>query len=487
MNYDNNANRIRKQLLIRIARLALQDRLLDEIDRLPAKLFPRHKSGLRCCVYKDRAITKYRLMAILGHAIENESDELKPLRQYAQEALNRDKIANPILTVLDEACSACLKARHFVTNVCRGCVARPCVINCPKDAIQIVDGQARIDSDECVDCGKCLKVCPYHAIVHVPIPCENACPVDAISKDEYGREHIDYDKCIFCGKCMTACPFGAIMERSQIIDVITKIKQGKNVIAMLAPAMAGQFPEDFRKVAAAVKKIGFTQVVEVAFGAERTAEHEAQELAHAIKSDQKFMTSSCCPAYVQAMKKHMPEIAPFVSTTPTPMHYAAEWVRQEHADAVTVFIGPCVAKREEALHDSTVDHVLTTEELGALLVAADIEIADCEPLAFARPANAEARGFAVLGGVTNAVLAQGTTDAVKATTIDGLDKKSIRLLQCYAKGKCDFNFIEVMCCEGGCVGGPCNISTTKSAGRRVTDFVRNTKEHAGDSPYNPAG
>ncbi len=109
-------------------------------------VFPRHQSGLRCCVYKDRAITKYRLMAILGHAIEDENDELTPLRHYAQEALNRDEVASPILTVLDEACSACLRARHFVTNVCRGCVARPCVINCPKDAVHIVDGQAKIDS-----------------------------------------------------------------------------------------------------------------------------------------------------------------------------------------------------------------------------------------------------------------------------------------------------------------------------------------------------
>ena len=76
-------------------------------------------------------------------------------------------------------------------------------MNCPKDAIHFKkNGQAEIDHDTCISCGKCHQNCPYHAIVYIPIPCEEVCPVKAISKDEYGVEHIDESKCIYCGKCV---------------------------------------------------------------------------------------------------------------------------------------------------------------------------------------------------------------------------------------------------------------------------------------------
>jgi len=473
MNCDNNANRIRRKLLIEVARLQLKDRLEDNIDRLPLALFPRQGTDIRCCVYKDRAITKYRLMAIMGHGVEKETNELKPLSDYARESLQRAAPApdHSVLTVIDEACSACTRARHYVTNVCRGCVARPCMINCPKDAIQIVDSRAVIDGEKCVDCGKCLKVCPYHAIVHIPVPCEENCPVGAIFKDETGREQIDYDKCIFCGNCLQECPFGAIMECSQIVDVIQKIKQGHHVIAMIAPALAGQFPVEYDRLLSAVLKLGFHQVVEVAAGADIAAEHESRELQEKIAAGQPFMTTSCCPAYLQAVDKHMPELRPYVSSTFTPLHYSAERVKQEHPDGITVFIGPCVAKRQEALHDRYVDYVLTSEEIGAMFVAADIEIADCEPFVMDSPSGNNGRGFALIGGPTHAVMALTESKDIQSTLIDGLDKKSIRLLKTYAKGKCPYNFIEVMSCQGGCVSGPCNITNPRSAEAKIRKII----------------
>ncbi len=472
MNRDN-INRIKKRLLIEVAQLAFEGRLAEEIDRLPIKLYPKDNEALRCCVHKSRAIMRYRLMAILGYGIEEETDELKRLAEYAEPVAQREKADNPILTVIDEACSACLKGRHCVTNVCKGCVARPCTVKCPKDAIQVINGQARIDEDKCVNCGLCLKVCPYHAIVYVPIPCEEACPVGAISKDETGREKIDYDQCIYCGKCMQACPFAAIMERSQIVDVIEKIKTPQRVVAMLAPAIAGQFPVEYGKLAAAVKALGFDDVVEVALGAEQTARHEAAELAHKLKEGQAFMTSSCCPAYMQAVQKHLPEIAGYVSDTPTPMHYTAARVKQYDPQAVTVFIGPCIAKRREAMADEAVDYVLTTDEFGAMLVAAEIELDDCQPLEANRPADANARNFAISGGVTQAVVAvAGAAEEIRPQLVDGLDKKSLKLLSIWAKkGPGEANFIEVMSCEGGCVAGPCNLDNPKIAAGRVKKYA----------------
>jgi len=469
MNGDNHIQRMKRRLLIEVAQMAFRGSLIEEIDRLPIKLFPKDGPTSRCCIHKSRRIIHYRLMAMLGHGVEEETDELKRLSEYVAPMQQSQRTDNPILTVNDEACSACLKGRHCVTNVCRGCVARPCTVKCPKQAIQIVNGQARIDEEKCVNCGLCLKVCPYHAIVYVPIPCEEACPVGAITKDHTGREQIDYDKCIYCGKCMEACPFAAIMERSQIVDVIERIKGPKPVVAMLAPAMAGQFPVEFTKVAAAVKALGFDDVIEVALGAEMTARHEAEELLEKLKDGQAFMTSSCCPAYMQAIQKHLPEVAPFVSDTPTPMHYTAEIVKQRTPEAVTVFIGPCIAKRREAMGDDLVDGVLTTDEFGAMLVAAGIELDECEPLEFDRSAESKARGFAVSGGVTEAVQAIGNVaDTIHPYLVDGLDKKALKLLSVWAKKGCaQANFIEVMSCQGGCVAGPCNIGNPKVATRRI--------------------
>ena len=110
------------------------------------------------------------------------------------------------------------------------------------------------------------------------VPCEEACPVGAIHKGKGARAEIDFDKCVSCGRCMRACPFGAVMERSQIIDILQKLKEaGKKVVAMVAPAIAGQFPGTVEQVVSALKQLGFSSVIEVAVGADITTRNEAKE------------------------------------------------------------------------------------------------------------------------------------------------------------------------------------------------------------------
>lgn len=468
----NNANQMRTRILIKIAESYLADKFKDA-DRIPLELRPKEQQPSRCCIYKDRAVLKYRCMASLGFSPEAETDELKSLSSYGTDALQRDKAEKAQLCVIDIACSACIKSQYMVTNACRGCFARPCQVNCPKEAISFINGKAHIDADKCVSCGKCMDVCPYHSIIRIPVPCEEACPVNAITKDEFGKEHIDHEKCISCGKCLQSCPFGAIVERSQMIDVLKFIHDtDKKVVAMLAPAIVGQFPGDIAHVVGALKKAGFDDVVEVAVGADITTQKEAAEFMEKMAEGEKLMTTSCCPAYYRAAKVHIPEIEPYVSHTKTPMYYTAELVKQQQPDCVSVFVGPCLAKRVEAEYDPNVDYVLTFEEIGAILVASGINIDECEPEDFTMVSHAQGRQFPLTGGVSGAVASiVGDKADIRPERIDGLSKENIKLLKRYATKGCESNILEVMCCEGGCISGPGCIALPKKATRAVEAYV----------------
>ncbi len=468
----NNANQMRSLILIKIAESFLKDRFASA-DRIPLELRPKGEPHSRCCIYKDRAVLKYRAMAGMGISPDEETDEVTSLREYGEEAIARKEKAKSKLAVIDIACSACVKSQYMITNACRGCFARPCQVNCPKGAISFTNGQAHIDPDKCVNCGKCHEVCPYHSIIRIPVPCEEACPVDAIKKDEFGVEHIDTEKCISCGKCLMSCPFGAIVERSQMIDVLKLIKDtDKKVIAMLAPAFVGQFPNDIANVVGALKKLGFSDVVEVAVGADITTRKEAAEFVERMEEGANFMTTSCCPAYFKAAKVHIPEIEPFVSSTKPPMYYTAELLKQEQPDCVAVFVGPCLAKRVEAENDPNTDYVLTFEEVGAMLVADGINIEECPAEEFHQISSAQGRQFPISGGVAGAVVSLVEDKIeIRPERIDGLSKDNLKLLKRYATKGCENNMIEVMCCEGGCIAGPGCIALAKKASRAVESYV----------------
>ena len=301
--FHNNATIKRRELLTTIARLTLRGELSAQIDALPSRMFPKHGDSTRCCVHKSRAILRQRLRASLGFSVEANDDDQYPLSWYAAQAETRTAVSEPIFTVIDEACSACVRTHYQVTNACRGCLARPCLMNCPKKAIEMVDGQARIDPAKCVNCGLCQKACPYHAIIYMPIPCEEVCPVGAISKDELGLEVIDPEKCIACGKCVQSCPFGAIMEKSQLVDVIQATRAGRPVIAMVAPSIVGQFPGSWGQLVTAIEQAGFCGVREVALGADQAAADEAREWRERIEGGEPFMTTSCCPAFTRGRGK----------------------------------------------------------------------------------------------------------------------------------------------------------------------------------------
>lgn len=461
MSLDNEALLLKREILIRVARLSWEGRLVTDLRRLPYEMTASGRPSYRCCVHHERAILRDRTLAVLGCSVETR-DEATDLGEAAAAAWDRPGPDPFPLTVVDEACKGCVRSHFTVTNACMGCVARPCRNVCPKGAVTVTGGRASIDDEACVDCGKCLDACPYHAIVHVPIPCEEACPVGAVSKGADGKETIDPDKCILCGRCVTACPFGAVMEKSDLLRVIRTLQERRRpAVALVAPSVLGQFPGDLGRIYGAIRDLGFAAVREVAEGAEETAAAEAAEWTHAVAGGhQSFLATSCCPAWVRASRQ-IPGMERFVSSTPSPMVFAARKARRDHPGALLVFVGPCTAKRREALDTGEVDAVLTFEELGALFVSQDIEVSRSEPLALAatRPGG---RGFALSGGVAAAVVAAGAV-GVKPELVNGLNRKSLNLLKAYAKGKGAGNLVEVMACEGGCVAGPGKVCSVKVA------------------------
>ena len=486
MAFTNNIMIVRHRLLTELVKLWRDNELVEKIDRLPIELSPRRsKHAGRCCVHKERAVWKYKSLPLLGLDMEDEKDELTPLSEYAAHALDRAENGTPkdnIMCVIDEACSACVQINYEITNLCRGCTARSCQTNCPKKAVHVKEsGQAWIDHDECISCGICHKSCPYHAIVYIPVPCEEACPVKAISKDKKGIENIDESKCIYCGKCLNACPFGAIFEVSQVFDILHKIRKGEKIVAIVAPSILGQFKTTIEQVYGALKAVGFTDVIEVAQGAMDTVSNEAHELIEKLEEGQKFMTTSCCPSYIELVNKHIPGMKPYVSGTGSPMYYAARIAKEKHPDAKVVFIGPCVAKRKEAQRDEAVDFVMTFEEVASVLDGLDIQLEQSQPYTMSFASVREAHGFAQAGGVMGAVKAylKEEADKINAIQVANLDKKTIGSLRAYAKsGKAPGQFIEVMACEGGCITGPCTHNEI-AAGKRqfVQELAKQEKTY----------
>lgn len=479
MNNNSQSIHIKKDILVRLVKAFNSENFPKATAAIPFQMRPKDAEvPYRCCIYKEREIIKDRIIADLGYSIEG-LDESERLEDFAEASLKRTEIEEHPLTVIDAACKGCVPARVYVTNLCQGCVARACEQTCKFGAITIAGGKSIIDPSKCKNCGMCINACPYNAIVRLIVPCEQACPIGAISKGENGTATIDFEKCISCGKCVAACPFGAVNEKSHMIDVLKNIRDGKKVIAMFAPAIVGQFPGTIFQLKSAMLKAGFYDVYEVAQGADTTTKKEAAEFVERMHASEPFMTTSCCAGYNNFIAKHLPEIKQFVSDTKTPMYYTAEIVKEKHPDAILVFISPCVAKRKEVQQNENVDYVLNADELGAIFVGKNIEIMAMEETQYDYDSSKQARNFGVSGGVANAVNSLvEDKDLVKPCIIDGLTKDSIKQLKKYAKDGCcaDGNLVEVMCCEGGCIGGNSNISNPKIAKKLINNLLEKSND-----------
>lgn len=452
MYADENVIKIKHDVLYEVAKLAFADELEEKRDGIAQSLIPGPTPQFRCCIYKEREIIRQRVRLAEGKAPGTHDD-------------------GNIVQVISSACEDCPISSYVVTDNCQNCIGKACINACNFGAIEMGRHRSHIDASKCKECGKCAQACPYHAIAALKRPCKFSCPVDAISYDENGISVINEEKCIRCGLCIHRCPFGAIGSKTFIVDVIKAIKSEHPVYALVAPATEGQFGEHITMNSwkKAMKAVGFTDLVEVGLGGDMTAAYEAEEWAEAYKNGKK-MTTSCCPAFVNMVKKHYPELIENVSTTISPMCAVSRMLKAKEPDAVTVFIGPCISKKSEVKDhaiEGNADYALTYSEIRAIMHARNVELEEDDNSY--QESSIYGKRFANSGGVTEAVLQSlKESDDEIAATVNKCNgaaecKKALLLMKV---GRLPEDFIEGMICEGGCVGGP-------SAFRPQASFKKN--------------
>lgn len=437
--FDTKVQYLKYKILREVTKHAFAGNLMDCYTDIPGVIVKGDESTMRCCVYKERAIVTERIKLALGG----------------------DKSNPNVIEVIDIACDECpVSGYNVLHDLCRGCIAHRCEDVCMKGAIDFdKDQKAVINKDRCVECGRCSTVCPYGAIVNRKRPCERACKVNAIHMGKSKCAEIDNDKCISCGACVYQCPFGAVMDKSFILDVIEMIKNkdknGDKLYAVVAPSISSQFSyAKLGQVVTGIKKLGFHTVVEAALGADMVAYAEAQELA-----EKKFLTSSCCPAFVDYIEKQFPVMKEHVSHNLSPMATIAKYIKETDENAKIVFIGPCTAKKMEFQKERVkpyIDSVITFEELQALFDGREIDITKLEEDVLDN-ASYYGRIFARSGGLADAVsqaLSEHGIEDFKYDPVscDGIEACRVALLKA-SKNVLPNNFIEGMACSGGCIGG----------------------------------
>ncbi|MDD7739269.1 MAG: 4Fe-4S dicluster domain-containing protein [Fusicatenibacter sp.] len=485
---------IRRKVFTEIAKVAFEstkDSFNDEIEAIPYHIV-KEKATYRESIYRERAVASERVRLAMGMSLRPENEAVHITAGMEKSNIDEKYYEPPLMQVIPSACDACLEKGYVVSDMCRGCVAHPCHQVCPKGAIEIIDGKSHINQEKCIKCGKCKAICPYDAISKLERPCARACGVGAIGSDEQGRAKIDPEKCVSCGMCMVSCPFGAISDKSQVFQLCRALKEGKKIIAEVAPAFIAQFGDNVTpgKLIASLKKLGFSDVYEVAMGADIGAVAEAHHYANKVATGElPFLLTSCCPSWSMLAKKYFPTLIDSVSQELTPMVATARSIKKEYPEASVVFIGPCAAKKLEASRRhvrSDVDFVITFEELLGMFDAKGIVPSEIEEEAIPHNATAAGRGYAVAGGVADAItkcLKEYYPDVpVNIQHAEGLaDCKKILTLA--KAGKMKGCLIEGMGCPGGCMAGAGTNVPLKKAQAELKKYQASSEKQLPPEDY----
>ena len=315
-----------------------------------------------------------------------------------------------------------------------------------------------LKKSNCKNCYKCIRHCPVKAI-----------------RFSGNQAHIIGNECILCGHCFVVCPQNA----KEIVDSTEKAKvllqSGDPVIVSLAPSFIANYEgSGINSMRRALQRIGFTDVEETAVGA-TIVKTEYERLL--IEEERDIVISSCCHSVNLLIQKYFPSSLEYLADVMSPMQAHCADIKKRIPNAKTVFIGPCVAKKDEAeYYEGLVDAALTFEELTNWLKAENIELekeVDCTP-------ESRARYFPTTGGIlkTMALNAPGYT----YLAIDGVDNciSALKDIECGKIHKC---FIEMSACAGSCIGGP--VMEKYHSSSPVKDYIT-VSEYAGENDFDVA-
>ena len=197
---NTQTKKIRKKVFEEVARAAYKDgdsaAISHELEEIPYRITPSDVPIYRESIWRERAIAAERVRLAVGLSLRPLDRPVHVTEGFEDSNITEKYYEPPLMQVIPSACDMCEDNKVEVSNMCHGCVAHPCMEVCPKDAISMVNGYAFIDQEKCIKCGKCISICPYHAIIKRIRPCAEACGVDAIESDAHGRARINNEKCV---------------------------------------------------------------------------------------------------------------------------------------------------------------------------------------------------------------------------------------------------------------------------------------------------
>lgn len=328
-----------------------------------------------------------------------------------------------------------------------------------------------ISTDTCADCFERA--------------CQKSCIFDAIETGKEGELFINPSRCEGCAACIDACKSNHLAASKDVLPAMRAVRNASGpVYLMIAPAFSGQFRGHVTagKLRSACKALGFTGMVEVALFADILTLKEALEFERHVREPGDFqLTSCCCPVWIAMIRKRYHELLPHVPGAVSPMVACGRFLKRIHPDAVTIFAGPCLAKKKEAKEPDiadAVDYVLTFQEMQDIFDAAEISLEEL-PEEEKEHASKAGRLYARTGGVSRAVeemvrqLSPDGKIGVRCEQANGT-KECMEMMRRIQNKETDANFFEGMGCVGGCVGGPKAIIDSEKGKRYVDEYAKNS-------------
>lgn len=283
----------------------------------------------------------------------------------------------------------------------------------------------------CENCHKCVRYCPVKSIRFV---------------DKQAK--IINEECILCGNCVDACPQHAKIVRDDLTDVIGAIGEGRQVIASVDPSFISEFHvAGIDMMGSYLKQLGFSEVRETAEGA-YLVKTEYERMIEEDKPD--VLISSCCDTVVRLIQKYHPQALPYLAPVLSPMLASGQKIRAEFPGACVVYIGPCLARKDEAQkYPGFVDWVLTFEELKKWFRQKGIQVETCE---VKKTDGRMSRLFARTGGVVACMSRKLEQNGYQYVAVDGM-RNCISAIREIKEGNMQRCFVEMYACEGGCING----------------------------------